>query len=93
MEENELLIGNKEFIRYIKSLDYLFNKQNKKEVVLRARGKNVLKAISVAIDGKDKFLDKLNLKISKVGIGKVKYQDENKNKEFNISTIEIVLSK
>ena len=88
--ENCILIGEKPFIVYMKSVNTLFRGKNLNEIELRARGKNIKKAIDVAESSRKKFCHDLNLKVN-VEIDTSTFTNE--GKEINVSTIAIFLKK
>ena len=88
--DNQILVGNKEFMNYIRSLELLFLKQNKKEVILLARGKNMKLAIDLAEASKNKFLSDMNIQVEDVQISTTRFDDRD-GVEKSVSCIEIKL--
>lgn len=88
-KENEILIGSKDFLRYVRSVQFLFDKKGIKNVVLKARGTNIIKAVNIALASKNKFIKDLN--IGKITIGSDTFDKE--GKEIYVSNMEIVLSR
>ena len=95
MEDNVILVGKKNFISYIKGVETVFLKNNKlTEVVIKARGKFINKAVDLATSiDQQSFCKTLNLKLGKIEIGRDKHQIEGRDKPLMISTIEITLIK
>ena len=90
--ENVVFIGIKPFMNYVTSVIMLLTTKNMGEVVIKARGKWISRAVDVAEIVIKKFLKERNLKISNVKID----SDERENdegKKINVSTIEITLGK
>lgn len=90
--ENVVFIGIKPFMNYVTSVIMLLTTKNMSEVVIKARGKWISRAVDVAEIVTKKFLKERNLKISNVKID----SDERENdegKKINVSTIEITLGK
>jgi len=95
--EGMLFIGAKPFMSYISSLVMIA--ANKKEVVIKARGKFISKAVDVAQMGKTRFLKEF--KIKSIDVGSQEFENKEKNKKDNntivrkirVSTITIVMSK
>jgi len=90
--ENVVFIGIKPFMNYVTSVIMLLTTKNMGEVVIKARGKWISRAVDVAEIVTKKFLKERNLKISNVKID----SDERENdegKKINVSTIEITLGK
>lgn len=90
--ENTILVGNKDLINYMKSLEFLFRKQNKKEVILVARGQNIKKAVDIAEASRNKFLDDLNISVKDVKISTSDFIDRS-GANISVSCIEIKLIK
>jgi DNA-binding protein len=65
-ESNFVLVGDKEFMQYIKSIEHLMRKKGMKEIVIKARGKHMGKAISLAEASKTKFLKDLNVSVENI---------------------------
>ena len=74
---------------YVRSVQFLFEKKNMKIVVLKARGTNITKAVSIALASENKFVS--DLKIGKIKIGSDTFDKE--GKEIYVSNIEIILEK
>lgn len=89
-KENTVLVGNKDFMNYMRSLELLFRKQNKREVTLIARGQNMKKAIDISEASKNKFLSDLNISTKNVSISTIKF-DDNDGIERSVSSITIKL--
>ena len=87
--ENEILIGSKDFLKYVRSVQFLFEKKGMKSIVLKARGTNIIKAVSIALASKNKFVK--DIKIGQITIGSETFDKE--GKEIFVSSIEIILSK
>lgn len=87
--ENEILVGNKDFLRSIRSVQFLFEKKSMKSIVLKARGSNIIKAINIALASENKFVK--DIKIGQITIGSETFEKE--GKEIFVSSIEIILSK
>lgn len=90
-KENVILVGNKDFLTYMRSLELLFRKKNKKEVVLIARGQNIKKAVDLAEASKNKFLEDLKLSIKDVKISTTNFKDK-EDIMRSVSCIEITLN-
>jgi len=90
-EDNAMLIGVKPFMNYVTGVVMQFTTKGAKEVVIKARGKFIYKAVDVAEVVRKRFLsDQVELK------GVAIDSEEFKNKEdktVRVSTIEITLAK
>ena len=85
--DNIILIGDKPFMKYIASIVMKFTADDEKEVIVKGRGKNIIKAIDVAEVLTKTFLQEIN-------ILKIKTDSNEFEKNGNVirvSTIEIVL--
>ena len=92
LKENVILIGAKPFINYLKSINTLFRGKKLKDIELRARGKNIQKAVDLAESSRNKFCHDLNIVCSNVEIGTERFTSkEDANKEISVSTITIFL--
>jgi DNA-binding protein Alba len=90
IKENEIFIGQKPFMRYIRSAEILFRNKNLKTIVIRGRGMNVGETVDVSEAVKNKFCADLKLS-SSVSISTENYKKE--DREFYVSVIEIELKK
>ncbi len=89
-EDNIIFIGKKPFMNYVTAVMMQFKNNNVDEVLIRARGKSITKAVDVALVAVERFLD------NKVSIKDVKIESEiikEENKETRVSCIDILLSK
>lgn len=92
IKENVILVGSKPFLAYLKSVNTLFRGKKLKNIELRARGKNIQKAVDLAESSRNKFCHDLRITCSNVEIGTEKFTSkEDKNKEISVSTIAIFL--
>ena len=88
IKENQILVGSKPFMRYIRSAEILLRSKNLRIISIRARGINISKAVDLTEAIKNKFCADLNL-ISSVRTSTEKFMRE--NKETFVSVIEIEL--
>ncbi|CAB3287170.1 DNA/RNA-binding protein Alba [Methanocaldococcus lauensis] len=86
--DNVVLIGKKPVMNYV--LAVLTQLTNNDEVVIKARGKAINKAVDVAEMIRNRFIKDIKIKKIEIGTDKVKNPD---GREVNVSTIEIVLAK
>ncbi|HII15366.1 MAG TPA: DNA-binding protein Alba [Nanoarchaeota archaeon] len=93
MEENEhtIFVGSKPFMNYVTGVVMQFTTQNADQVVVKARGKFISKAVDIAEVASKRFLE------GQVEIGKIATSSEEfKNKEgrqVRVSTIELNMLK
>lgn len=90
--ENTIFIGSKPFMNYVTGIVMQFTTKNKEEVVIKARGKWISRAVDVVEAVRKKFLRDKNLKIKNVLIDSEELET-NDGKKVNVSSIEIVLEK
>lgn len=90
-EDNSIFIGNKPFMNYVTSVVVQFTTKGAKEVIVKARGKFISRAVDVAEVAMKRFMkDQIELKDISID------SEEFKNKEgqdVRVSTIEITLAK
>jgi DNA-binding protein len=91
MEENSIFVGNKPFMNYVTGVVMQFTTKGASEVVIKARGKFISRAVDIAEVSAKRFLQ------GGVGIRDIKVDSEEfKNTEgkiVRVSTIEITLGK
>ena len=88
-DSNIVYIGRKNTISYVLAVITQFN-QGATNVVVKARGKTISKAVDVAEIVKNKFLN--TLRVDKIDISTEEITTEN-DTPMKVSAIEIVLSK
>ena len=88
-EDNIIFIGDKKFIQYVRTIDFLFKNRNLKNVILKARGKNILMAINLAEACKKGFIRDLRIEIKDMKTDTESFKKE--DEEFSVSSIEIEL--
>ena len=94
---NVILVGEKPFMAYMKSVNTLFRGKNLREIEIRARGRNIKKAIDIAESSKRKFCHDLNLNTKNVIIGTEEFtaqdRDTKEDKQVSVSVITIILNR
>ena len=90
-DDNNIFIGGKPFMNYVTGVVMQFTTKNAPEVIIKARGKFISRAVDVAEVASKRFLT------GQVGINNIKIDSEEfKNKEgrdVRVSIIEIALGK
>jgi archaea-specific DNA-binding protein len=89
-EENIIKIGNKNFIQYIRSIELLMKKKNKKKIVLKARGKNIGKAVDLAEASKNKFLKEMNISIENIKTATESFEKDGEERFVSCISIDLV---
>ncbi|MFH1917051.1 MAG: DNA-binding protein Alba [Nanoarchaeota archaeon] len=90
-EDNSIFIGNKPFMNYVTSVVIQFTTKGATEVIVKARGKFISRAVDVSEVARKRFLkDQIRIKDIQVD------SEDFKNKEgrdVRVSSIEIYLEK
>ena len=84
-----ILVGNKNVMSYVLASVTLFNK-GAKEVVIKARGRLISRAVDVAEITRHRFIEELVVKTIEIGTTSVQ---TDKGSDLNVSTIDITLSR
>jgi len=89
--DNSIFIGGKPFMNYVTAVVMQFTTKDAKEVIVKARGKFISRAVDVAEVSSKRFLkDQIEIKEIKVDSEEFKNKE---GKEVRVSTIEILLVK
>ena len=91
-KDNIIFIGNKPFMNYVTAVVMQFTSQRSNEVVVKARGKFISRAVDVAEVAAKRFLKDQNINVKNISIDSEEFEDKD-NKKIKVSTIEIILSK
>jgi DNA-binding protein len=91
-EQSVIYIGNKPFMNYVTAVVMQFTSQEAKEVVIKARGRFISRAVDVAEVVRKKFLAG-QVDISSIKVDSEERQVDQSGKKRRVSTIEIVLTK
>jgi len=91
-DSNTVYIGRKPTMNYVLAVLTNFNSSDTKEVTIKARGQAITTAVDVAEIVRRKFMKDLN--VNKISIGTEEMPPrEGENRNRNISTIEITLTR
>ena len=90
--DNTVFIGDKPFINYITSIAMQFNVKKSKEVIVKARGRYISRAVDVVEAVRKRFLKDHKIEIKAIRIDSEKFKNK-KDREVNVSGIEITLIK
>ncbi len=88
-DDNFVLIGKKAPMSYVFAVITQFQR-GAENVVIKARGKSISRAVDVAEITRNKFLN--DLKVGQISVGTERMSNE-EGDESNVSTIEIPLTK
>ncbi|MGV8162680.1 MAG: DNA-binding protein Alba [Candidatus Nanoarchaeia archaeon] len=90
-EDNVIFIGTKPFMNYVTSIVIQFTTKNAQEVIVKARGKFITRAVDVSEVALKRFLqDQIEIKDININSEEFKNQE---GREVRVSTIEIILKK
>ena len=90
-DDNSIFIGGKPFMNYITGVVMQFTTRGTSEVVIKARGKFISRAVDVAEVTRRRFLeDQVFVKEIKIGSEGFK---NNEGRDVTVSNIEITLTK
>ena len=91
-EQTIIYIGNKPFMNYVTAVAMQFTSQDAKEVVIKARGRYISRAVDVAEVIRKKFMAG-QVDIKSINIDSEERQVDQSGKKRRISSIEILLVK
>jgi len=91
-EQTIIYIGNKPFMNYVTAVAMQFTTQDAKEVVIKARGRYIARAVDVAEVVRKKFMAG-QVDIKNISIDSEERQVDQGGKKRRISSIEILLVK
>jgi DNA-binding protein len=91
-EDNIVFIGGKPFMNYVTGVVMQFTTNQADEVVIKARGKFISKAVDVAEVARKRFLKEHEISVKKIEIDSEEFENK-EGKKVNVSTLEITLSK
>ncbi len=89
-EENTIFIGKKETMNYVMALLTQFN-SGSDEVVIKARGRAISKAVDVAEITRNRFMEEA--KITNIITDTEQIENEDGSGSTNVSSIEITMKK
>ncbi|MBI4738561.1 DNA-binding protein Alba [Candidatus Woesearchaeota archaeon] len=90
-EDNAIFIGPKPFMNYVTGVVMQFTTKNASEVVVKARGKFISRAVDVCEVASKRFLDGI-IAVKGIKIDSDAFKSP-EGKEVRVSTIEITLAK
>jgi len=91
-DTNIIFIGEKPFMNYVTGVVTQFKLKNQSEVIVKARGKFISRAVDVAEVSAKKFLKEENIKVKHIQIDSQEFENK-EGKKVNVSTIDIILKK
>jgi DNA-binding protein len=90
--ENTVFIGGKPFMNYVTGVVMQFTTKGAKEVIIRARGKFISRAVDVAEVAAKRFLKEHGVVVKDIKINSEEFENK-EGKKVNVSTIDITLNK
>ena len=87
--DNCIFVGGKPFMNYVTGIVMQFTTKNAKEVIIKARGKFISRAVDIAEVTTKRFLES-QVKVEDIAIDSEEFKN-NEGKEIRVSTIEITL--
>ena len=91
-DENVVFIGGKPFMNYVTGVVMQFTTNNSSEVIVKARGKFISKAVDVAEVVSKRFLKDQKVTVKEVRIDSEEFKNK-EGKQVNVSTLEVTLAK
>jgi len=88
--DNVVFVGGKPFMNYVTGVVMQFTTQNMTEVIIKARGKFISKAVDVAEVASKRFLKEQAIIVKHIAIDSEEFENKEK-KKVNVSTIDITL--
>lgn len=89
--DNSIFIGNRPFMNYVTAVVMQFTTKAQEEVVIKARGKFISRAVDVAEVSAKRFLDE-TVAVKDIKIDSEGFQNK-EGKDVRVSTIEVTLAK
>jgi DNA-binding protein len=89
-DENTIFVGNKPPMSYVLAVVTQFNTSNYDEVVIKARGRAISRAVDTAEIVRNRFVTDAEVKDITIGTESVTNEE---GRTSNVSSIEIILSK
>ena len=90
-EENTIFVGGKPFMNYVTGVVMQFTTKGANEVVVKARGKFISRAVDVAEVASKRFLEG-QVEVKDIKIDSEEFTNK-EGKQVRVSTIEITLAK
>jgi DNA-binding protein len=90
-DDNSVFIGNKPFMNYVTSVVVQFTTKGANEIVIKARGKFISRAVDIAEVAMKRFL-KDQLELKDIKIDSEGFQNK-EGRDVRVSAIEIMLGR
>jgi len=89
-DENVIYVGNKPPMSYVLAVVTQFNTSGSDEVIIKARGRAISRAVDTAEIVRNRFIKDAELKDIKIGTESITNEEEGRTS--NVSSIEIILT-
>lgn len=89
--DNSIFVGTKPFMNYVTGVVIQFTTKDAQEVLIKARGKFISRAVDVAEISIKRFL-KDRIRIKNISIDSEEFENK-EGKDVHVSTIEIILER
>ena len=90
-DDNSIFVGGKPFMNYVTGVVMQFTTKNASEVIVKARGKFISRAVDVAEVATKRFLEG-QVEVKEVKIDSEEFENK-EGKQVRVSIIEIVIVK
>jgi archaea-specific DNA-binding protein len=90
-KDNNIFIGGKPFMNYVTGVVMQFTTKNAEEVIVKARGKFISRAVDVSEVATKRFLNGQAI-VTDVKIDSEEFENK-EGKQVRVSTIEVILGK
>jgi DNA-binding protein len=90
-DDNSIFIGGKPFMNYVTAVVMQFTTKNADEVIIKARGKFISRAVDVAEVSAKRFLQE-SVVIKGININSEEFKNQ-EGRQVRVSTIEITLGR
>jgi len=91
-DENVVFIGSKPFMNYVTGVVMQLTTKGRNEVIVKARGKFISRAVDVAEVAAKRFLKEQGVVVGGIKINSEEFENK-EGRKVNVSTIEITLKK
>ena len=91
-KDNIVFIGGKPFMNYVTGVVMQLTTNSASEVIIKARGKFISKAVDVAEVARKRFLKDQNISVKDIKIDSEEFENR-EGKKVNVSTFEITLTR
>ncbi|MFH0831885.1 MAG: DNA-binding protein Alba [archaeon] len=91
-DTNTIFVGGKPFMNYVTGVVMQFTTKGAREVIVRARGKFISRAVDIAEVTAKKFLKEQGVFVKDIKIDSEEF-DNQEGRRVNVSTIDITLAR